>query len=286
MNSDSTNRQRRFNNTPEQLKTKRMKSLKTLMKTVQKTSSTNTSGLSKRKMMDPEAPINKFRRGRQAQGRDTKILITSRNSTTGTGKTTLAVWLALCWDHYGFDESKATLEPSEYIDRYLETRPGEVLIMDEAEQLDARRSMSSQNVDFADRWQQLRYRQVDSILTLPTSSALDKRLEELADIWINVTSRGYAQVHKTTVNDRTKEINQIPLQTITWPDISDHEVKLELDAKKKEKNKEQNKIDKKKEEMEDPKKVKQKAKAEYLKAFYEKTDLTQKDIANGFDLTV
>jgi len=227
--------------------------------------------------MNPDQPLNKFRRGRQAQGRDTKIIITSRNSTTGTGKTTLAVWLALSWDYYGFDASKATLEPTEYIDRYL--------IMDEAEQLDARRSMSSQNVDFADRWQQLRYRQVDSILTLPTSSALDKRLEELADIWINVTSRGYAQVHKTTVNDRTKEINQIPLQTITWPDISDHEVKLELDAKKKEKNEEQNKIDKKKEEMEDPKKVKQKAKAEYLKAFYEKTDLTQKQVAEAADVS-
>jgi len=92
--------------------------------------------------MNPDQPLNKFRRGRQAQGRDTKIIITSRNSTTGTGKTTLAVWLALSWDYYGFDASKATLEPTEYIDRYLETRPGEVLIMDEAEQLDARRSLA------------------------------------------------------------------------------------------------------------------------------------------------
>jgi len=228
--------------------------------------------------MDPEAPINKFRRGRQAQGRDTKILITSRNSTTGTGKTTLAVWLALNWDHYGFRAEKATLEPSEYIEKYLETRPGEVLIMDEAEQLDARRSMSSQNVDFADRWQQLRYRQVDSILTLPTSSALDKRLEELADIWINVTSRGYAQVHKTTVNDRTKEINQIPLQTITWPDISNHDVKLELDKKKKKKNEEQTKIEKKKEEMEDPEKVRKETRNQLIKSFYEYDGMTQKDI--------
>ena len=236
-------------------------------------------------MMDPEAPINKFRRGRQAQGRDTKILITSRNSTTGTGKTTLAVWLALNWDHYGFTAEKATLEPSEYIEKYLETRPGEVLIMDEAEQLDARRSMSSQNVDFADRWQQLRYRQVDSILTLPTSSALDKRLEELADIWINVTSRGYAQVHKTTVNDRTKEINQIPLQTITWPDISDHDVKLELDKKKKKKNEEQTKIEKEEEEAIDPKKVRKQTRDELIKSFYEHDGMTQKDVAEVVDLS-
>jgi len=229
--------------------------------------------------MSPDQPLNKFRRGRQAQGRDTKIIITSRNSTTGTGKTTLAVWLALNWDQYGFTADKATLEPSEYINKYLETRPGEVLIMDEAEQLDARRSMSSQNVDFADRWQQLRYRQVDSILTLPTSSALDKRLEELADIWINVIDRGLAEVYKTTVNDRSKEINQIPLQTITWPDISDHEVKLELDKKKKKKNEEQTQIEKG-EQTVDPEKVKKETRDELIKSFYSNSDMSQNDVAD------
>jgi len=196
------------------------------------------------------------------------------------------VWLALNWDQHGFDVSKATLEPQSYINRYLETMPGEVLIMDEAEQLDSRRSMSNTNVEFADRWQQLRYRQVDSILTLPTSSALDKRLEELADIWINVIDRGLAEVYKTTVNDRSKEINQIPLQTITWPDISDHEVKLQLDAKKKKKNEQQNERAKKEEEAADPAKVKKQTRDEYMKAVYRETDLTQRDVADAFDLTV
>jgi len=235
--------------------------------------------------MNPNQPLNKFRRGRQAQGRDTKIIITSRNSTTGTGKTTLAVWLALNWDQHGFDVSKATLEPQSYINRYLETMPGEVLIMDEAEQLDSRRSMSNTNVEFADRWQQLRYRQVDSILTLPTSSALDKRLEELADIWINVIDRGLAEVYKTTVNDRTKEINQIPLQTITWPDISDHEVKLQLDAKKKKKNEQQNERAKKEEEAVDPAKVKKQTRDELIKAFYEHNGMTQKDVADCVNIS-
>lgn len=196
------------------------------------------------------------------------------------------MWLALNWDQHGFGVSKATLEPQSYINRYLETMPGEVLIMDEAEQLDSRRSMSNTNVEFADRWQQLRYRQVDSILTLPTSSALDKRLEELADIWINVIDRGLAEVYKTTVNDRSKEINQIPLQTITWPDISDHEVKLQLDAKKKKKNEQQNERAKKEEEAVDPAKVKKQTRDEYMKAVYRETDLTQRDVADAFDLTV
>jgi plasmid maintenance system antidote protein VapI len=260
---------------------KRKDELKDLVKMICKAHSKNSSDLPVGKLMNPDQPLNKFRGGRQNQSRDTKIIITSRNSTTGTGKTTLAVWLALNWDQYGFTADKATLNPSEYIDKYLETRPGEVLIMDEAEQLDARRSMSNKNLEFADRWQQLRYRQVDSILTLPTASALDKRLEELADIWINVTGRGYAQVHRTTVNDRTKKINQIPLQTLTWPDISDHEVKKALDRKKEKKNEAQNQLEKSEAASLDPEKVKQNTRNELIKSVYNDTELTQKELANA-----
>ncbi|MFO7898981.1 MAG: hypothetical protein R6V58_07965 [Planctomycetota bacterium] len=56
----------------------------------------------------------------------------------------------------------------------------EVIIMDEAEQLDSRRSMSNKNVEFWNLWQTMRFRQITSILTLPTRSALDKRGMELA----------------------------------------------------------------------------------------------------------
>ena len=98
--------------------------------------------------------------------------------------------------------------------------------------------------------------------------------------------RGLAEVYKTTVNDRSKEINQIPLQTITWPDISDHEVKLQLDVKKKKKNEQQNERAKKEEEAVDPAKVKKQTRDEYMKAVYRETDLTQRDVADAFDLTV
>jgi len=235
--------------------------------------------------MDPSQPLAKFRRRRKVQGRDLKVIITSRNSTTGTGKTTLAVWLALCWDRYGFDKSKTTLNPQDYIDRYLETRPGEVLIMDEAEQLDARRSMAQKNLDFAERWMELRYRMVDSILTLPTASALDKRLEELADVWINVTSTGYADVHHTTVNDRSKEINQIPMQTITWPDISDHPIKQALDQKKREKVEEKNEVQKEAEGR-DPSQIKKDTRDDLIRSFYESSDMSQRDISDTVDLTL
>jgi hypothetical protein len=233
--------------------------------------------------MDPSQPLAKFRRRRKVQGRDVKVIITSRNSTTGTGKSTLAVWCALCWDKFGFDISKATLDPQGYIDRYLDLRPGECLIMDEAEQLDARRSMSQKNLDFAERWMELRYKQVDSILTMPTSSALDKRLEELADVWINVTAPGHADVYKTTVNDRSKEINQIPMQTLTWPDISDHHIKQDLDELKEEKVEEKNEIQKEAEGR-DPQQIQKETRDSIIQDFYESTDLSQRQVAEAVDL--
>jgi len=185
MSSDSTNLQRQYNNTLERSATKRRKSLRDLTRKISKKSSTRSSDLSKKNEINPKAPIHKFRRGRQAQGRDTKIIITSRNSTTGTGKTTLAVWLALNWDQHGFDVSKATL----------------------------------------------------------------------------------------------------PLQTITWPDISDHEVKLQLDAKKKKKNEQQNERAKKEEEAVDPAKVKKQTRDELIKAFYEHNGMTQKDVADCVNIS-
>ena len=48
--------------------------------------------------LNPRMPLNQMRQRRLEKNRDLKVIITSRNSTTGTGKTTLAVWLALNWD--------------------------------------------------------------------------------------------------------------------------------------------------------------------------------------------
>jgi hypothetical protein len=109
------------------------------------------------------------RANRQDDGRDLQTIITARNSSTGTGKTTLALWLALSWDRWGFDDTKTTLHPTEYKNRVIECKPGEVIIMDEAEQIDARRSMSGVNVDLSQMLMQTRYLQVDSIFTLRRS---------------------------------------------------------------------------------------------------------------------
>ncbi|MDB2293723.1 zonular occludens toxin domain-containing protein [Halorubrum ezzemoulense] len=183
--------------------------------------------------IDRRAPLHQLREQRLSKNRDLKVIITSRNSTTGTGKTTLAVWLALNWDQQWTAEEKGTLSVSEYLDTYQDLSPGSVLVMDEAEQLDARRSMSQDNVDFAEKWMMMRVRNVTSILTLPTASALDKRLKELADVRINVHRRGRARVYKISVDDHdTSQVREWRWHDIEWPDISEHPQMEALDAQK------------------------------------------------------
>jgi len=186
--------------------------------------------------IDPQTPLHQLREQRHEAGRDLKVIITARNSTTGTGKTTLACWLALSWDDDWTAEERATIHVNEFLDRYTEVPQNSVLLMDEAEQLDARRSMSNDNVNFAEKWMMMRVRQVDSILTLPTSSALDKRLKELADIRINVTSRGTARVYRIVIDDHdTSNVREHFMHKLEWPDISDRQEMQTLDELKEEK---------------------------------------------------
>jgi hypothetical protein len=186
--------------------------------------------------IDERMPLHQMRKRRLEKNRDLKIIITSRNSTTGTGKTTLAVWLALNWDDNWTADEKGTLSVQQYLNTYKELDPGSVLVMDEAEQLDARRSMSQQNVDFAEKWMMMRVRNVTSILTLPTASALDKRLKELADIRINVVRRGTARCYKITIDDHnTSDVREWRWHDIQWPDIADHPEMQALDKQKQQK---------------------------------------------------
>ena len=189
-----------------------------------------------RRPIDPQTPLHKLRKQRHEAGRDLKVIITARNSTTGTGKTTLACWLALNWDEDWTAEERATIHVNEFLDKYTELPRNSVLLMDEAEQVDARRSMSNKNVDFAEKWMMMRVRQVDSILTLPTASALDKRLKELADVRINVTSRGNARVYRIVIDDHdTSNVREHFMHELEWPDISDRQEMKTLDALKEEK---------------------------------------------------
>jgi hypothetical protein len=224
-------------------------------------------------------------RKRRRQNRDLKIIITSRDSQTGTGKTTLGLWLALHFDVHGFGPDQVTLHPREFLKLYKENTAGSVIIMDEAEQLDARRSMSQKNVDFWNLWQTMRYRQITSILTLPTRSALDKRGLELSDIWIQVTERGFARVHEVGVGDYDGQTQPTLIESIEFPDVSYLPLKDAVDEKKVQLVEEGEEFIESEAETIDIEadRIEQRNKA--IRAVYETADVTQKELGEAHGIT-
>lgn len=177
--------------------------------------------------LDPVTALHQLFRKRMEEGNDLKVIITAKDSRTGVGKSTLACWLALQWHqiYTGEDwnpKDHATFDVSTFFDKYRSLPAGSVLLMDEAEQLDSRRSMASENVKFSHYWMAMRVRQVASILALPSTTALDKRLEELADVWIEVQRRGMAKVHGIQVESYQKTLQTPKVHWMEFPDISDH----------------------------------------------------------------
>lgn len=189
--------------------------------------------------IDPSMPLHQLVARRYHQGRELKCIITSKDSMTGTGKTTLAFWLADQWQQMLRNElwraeTHATLDVYDYLDKYRDLQPGSVLLLDEAESLDARRSMAGKNVDFSHYWMKMRVRQITTILTLPSTTALDSRMEELADVWIEVQRRGKALVHDIRVNSYNKSVQTWQMHDIEWPNVADHPEMQRLDEMKQE----------------------------------------------------
>lgn len=157
-----------------------------------------------------------FIRKRLSNDRDCKVLITSRGTTTGTGKTTLAIHLARQLTAISADvlnhnrtwkaESGSFMSVPQYLERYKEADTGDILITDEIEVMaDNRRSMSNSNVELTQAWQTLRFRNVVTIATAPGMYSVDKRILDNTDIWINVIRQGVAYPYYMTMNDFTGE---------------------------------------------------------------------------------
>ena len=102
-------------------------------------------------------------------------------------------------------------------------RPGTTVIVDDAEELDARRSMQKLNVQFSQRWMLMRLKQAITIITLPSPAAIDSRLEELADVWINIERRGRGLVHDIRVNSYgSRNVMTEQKHKFLFPNVADH----------------------------------------------------------------
>lgn len=153
---------------------------------------------------------------RYRENRDVKIIITSKGSTTGLGKTTLAMILCYFADIYGWNaDNKGHINIGRYISKYKSCDNFSALLIDEIEHgADSRRAMSQDNVDLSHAWAQLRYRNITSVATLPSTSMVDNRMMELADIWINVVAKGKAIPFYIWTNDFTGQVHR---QRLTHP---------------------------------------------------------------------
>jgi len=138
------------------------------------------------------------------------IFVDAENARKGVAKTSGAVALARVIARafrYDIQKDDMTLSGSHYLRRYQE-HPGKeqpsVLVLDEfvgAGSGDARRAMSTQNVDFGRAWQLLRAKRVVTLATLPDWNEADTRLQKYADyrVWCREKPIGYFQPYKVTV---------------------------------------------------------------------------------------
>jgi hypothetical protein len=168
-----------------------------------------------------------FRRvaDRKMKGMDVKITISARDGETGVGKTSLAVFLGKYLNTsqkpYRAEEN-ATYDVGEFNALYDQLPRGSTANLEEAEQLDARRSNSSQNVETARTWETRRVDEITSIMTLPSVAELDRRMERLHNFWINVTARGQCKIYAAHINDWTHDVYYEGLQQFRWPNM-DHD---------------------------------------------------------------
>jgi len=225
-------------------------------------------------------PIGDVYERRRSDGRMMNVIVTARDSQTGTGKTTLAVALAHHWDEHGWTAEKATLDPGEYQDMYGKVNQGAVLILDEAEQAaDNRRSMSDQNLALSHLWATMRFKQVSSIITLPTVTMLDKRLKELADHRIHVVKRGIAKVYKVKVEDTGQhQIFEENTGWVKWGARDDDEEYQRLSEKKAERMKDYSVSDDDGEDLPSPQEVEKRTRNDLIRKMNE--ELTHQQIAD------
>ena len=138
------------------------------------------------------------------------IFVDAENARKGVAKTSGAVAVArLLARAFGYELKRddMTLSGAHYLRRYQE-HPGEeqpsVLVLDEfvgAGSGDARRAMSTENVEFGSAWQLLRSKRVVTLATLPDWNEADPRLQKYADyrLWCRERPMGYFQPYKVTV---------------------------------------------------------------------------------------
>jgi len=177
-----------------------------------------------------------------------RIIVDSEDASTGVGKTGCAVYIArLLSREFGYELKKEdlTLSGAEYLERWRE-QPGKeqpsVLVLDElsgAGAGDARRSMSTQNVNLGRSWQLMRKKRIVTLVTLPHWSDADKKMRRFADyrLWCRRKPIGYFVPYKVGTTFDNGSVNTRgydEIERIRFPNLDDRgdEYYVDLSQKK------------------------------------------------------
>jgi len=178
-------------------------------------------------------------RKRIKQGRDVKIFFSAENGETGVSKTSGAVCMGYALDNSrtGLTRGSCTVQAPEFIQKYDTLPKGGVLIGDEwTSEGDSRRANSHGNVNMSYQWAMRRYREIPSIIILPSKADLDRRIQRLADYWVLVTARGEALIHKVMIDRYDDELFFDPIQRWSWPNMDGDPVYEHLEELKRKKS--------------------------------------------------
>lgn len=97
---------------------------------------------------------------------------------TGSGKSYFS--LAVCEKYFPkFTVDNIVFTVKEYLNKFSDCNPGDIILFDEGEEFNARRGMEQKNVEFGNILSMIRFTQVSSIFTLPDLRQIDVTLVRL-----------------------------------------------------------------------------------------------------------
>jgi len=164
-----------------------------------------------------------------------RIIVDAEDAKTGVGKTGLAIYIAeLIAERYDYEiqTDDLTLSGAQYLKQWRNHPGGDqpsVIILDElggAGAGNARRFMSTQNVELGNAWQLMRKKRIVSIMTLPHWSRADKTMRQQADfrLWCRSEPIGTFRPYKvgaTFDNGNVMQEGYDGINRISFPNMDE-----------------------------------------------------------------
>lgn len=230
---------------------------------------------------------------RVKQNQDLFVIVSDYHNRRGTGKTVASLRLAHALDRTdeGVTFDKTTLSVEEITDAYVDQPKGSALVLDEAEAgVSKYEAGTATNKAIRRLISMGRIEEKYVVMNLPNSGEMDRDLKALADVWILVTARGTAQCNILGWNPWEQHPTTAAQHPFAWGDIPKDSYLRDVYNKLSDEKRMQlrdgegtnyvpadevgERIDKARETTE------KKLRNQWIKAVYEKYDITQQEIAD------